>query len=388
MSARAQQIQVTTPSAFVLTPIFQHPSQNPPSEAPSQSPFGLPGGQISARTFPVIAATHGPFTSYPTKHDEEDDEQLLHTYASFHEEPVAALCANKRHNTSWTLCIPVPVPKIKNPTFLALHYMIKYATTCDDGNSTIQTDTILTTETLPGGVVTRNRDLGIYYKGDSETRNTGFAPRIVDHEEALCLSTTLAIKSNGGGEQWSHYIDNQHITPNVRVIDDCRLYVVFHVNEYPTTQTIRSLSVKVSATWQKEEVEQKAIADTKRKAKEEDDIQAKVKAETKAREAEERNAREEERQARVEEHQARVEERQAREEEHHARQEEKRAREENSVIHAPAVADTNLRARIDRVIEELGLPKCHDDHKFHKTLEGYDCEGGTHKITFAQLGMN
>lgn len=146
--------------------------------------------------------------------------------------------------------------------------------------------------------------------------------------------------------------------------------------------------MKVSATWQKEEVELKAIAEAKRKAKEEDDIQAKVKAETKAREAEERNAREEERQARVEEHQARVEERQAREEEHHARQEEKRAREENSVIHAPAVADTNLRARIDRVIEELGLPKCHDDHKFHKTLEGYDCEGGTHKITFAQLGMN
>jgi len=141
MSARAQQIQVTTPSAFVLTPIFQHPSQNPPSEAPSQSPFGLPGGQISARTFPVIVATHGPFTSYPTKHDKEDDEQLLHTYASFHEEPVAALCANKRHNTTWSLCIPVPIPKIKNPTLLGLHYMIKYATTCDDGNSTIQTRT-------------------------------------------------------------------------------------------------------------------------------------------------------------------------------------------------------------------------------------------------------
>jgi hypothetical protein len=90
--------------------------------------------------------------------------------------------------------------------------MIKYATTCDNGNSTVQTDTILTTETLPGGVVTRNTDLGVYHKDDSETGGTGFAPRMVDHEEALCLSTTLAVKCNDGGEQWSHYIENQHIT--------------------------------------------------------------------------------------------------------------------------------------------------------------------------------
>jgi len=37
---------------------------------------------------------------------------------------------------------------------LSLHYMMKYATTCDDGTSTFQADTILTPEALPEGVVT------------------------------------------------------------------------------------------------------------------------------------------------------------------------------------------------------------------------------------------
>jgi flagellar biosynthesis GTPase FlhF len=321
--------------------------------------------------------------------------------------------------------------------------MIKYATTCDNGNSTTQTDTILTTEDLPEGIITENTDLSVYHQDDSETGSTGFAPRMVDHEEALCLSTTLAIKSNGGGEQWSHYIDNQHVTPNVRVVDDCHLYVIFHVNEYPTVHTVRSLAVKVSATWQKEEVELKAIAEANRKAKEEDDRQAMLEAERRKREDEERQARKEEhdardqerqarkeehdardqerqarkeehdardqerqarkeehdardqeRQARKEEHDARDQERQARKEEHDARDqerqarwEEKQAREVNSVAFAPAVADDNLQARIDDTREALGLDRCEKGFKFRKTNLGYECTGGKHKITFAQLGM-
>ncbi|KIM42765.1 hypothetical protein M413DRAFT_444432, partial [Hebeloma cylindrosporum] len=352
MSARAQQLPVMTASAFALTPIL-HVSQT--QAAPS--PFGLPGGQVSARTFPVIVATNGPFTSYPPKHSKEDDERLLYTYASFHEEPFAAL--NNRGHHNWVVCVLVPIPNIKNPALLALHYMIKYATTCDNGNSTIQTDTILTTEALQEGLVTQNTELSVYHQ--DESGSAGFAPSMIDHEEALRLSTTLAVKCNDGGEQWSHYIDNQYITPNVRAFDDCHLYVVFRVSEYPSMQTARSLSVKVSATWQKEEVELKAIAAAKKEAEEEAERQAKLEDERRAREAEERQAKKEEREGRQEERRATKEEHQARKEEHQARQEEKRAKEENSVAHAPAVADANLRARINRVIEE--------------------------KITFAQLGM-
>lgn len=366
---------------------------------------GNPGGQACARTFPVITAANGKFTSYPPK--EKEDEQLLYTYASFNEEPVASLYANKHHEDTWSLCVKVPIPKINKPTLLALHYMIKYAATCDNGNSTVQTDTVLTTEALPEGVVTEEID-SIYYQDESETGSTGFSPRMVDQEEALCLSTTLAIKSNGGAGQWSHYIDNQYITPNVRVVDKCHLYVVFHVNEYPTVQTIRSLAVKVSATWQKEEVELKAIAEAERKAKEEAMKQAKLENERRTREAEERQARKEEREAREEERHARKEEHQAREQEHHARKEEHRAREEerrareeerqarleekqareaNSVEFAPATADDKMQTRIEDKMKELGLDLCEQGFKFVKTSSGYQCTGGGHKISFAELGM-
>ena len=288
----------------------------------SQMPVVVPSAQTHARIFPVLAANgDGPFTSHPPEHDDDDDENLLYSHASFHEEPVVALSVNAHHHDTWTLCIEVPIPSINNPTLLALNYMVKYATTCDNGNSTIQTDTILTAETLPNGVVTESTDLDVYKS------KTTYAPRMIDHEAALCLSTNLAIKANGGGEQWSHYVDNQHITPGVRVIEESHLYVVFNVCEYPTVRTVRSLAVEVSATWQKEEVEIKAREEAERKAREEAEKKAKDEAERRARE-------EEERQARREEKAAREEERQAKEQERIARAEEKRAREEESQARA------------------------------------------------------
>jgi len=403
------------------TPMYLPALQNP--FVVSQSPFSVPGGQACARTFPVIAAANRGFTSYPPEHDDDDDEQLLYTYALFHEEPITALSVNKRHDDTWTLCIPVPIPDIENPTLLALNYMIKYATTYDSGNSTIQTDTILTTDALPEGVVTENTGLGVYYKGNPKNPIPGFAPHMVDHEKALCLSTTLAIKCNGSGEHWNHYIDNQHITPNVRVVDDCHLYVVFHVNEYPTVQTVRSLSVKVSATWQKEEVEKKAVAEAERQEAEEAKKQAELEAERKKREAEERqarleekNAREEERQARdeeryaradeaqaraeeakarTEEAKARAEEAKAREEEAKAREEERQAREVEksakgqtpSVASAPPVADKQMQTRIKDTMERLKMEKCDAGYEFVKTETGYKCKGGGHSVTFEQLGL-
>ncbi|TFK39363.1 hypothetical protein BDQ12DRAFT_681659 [Crucibulum laeve] len=197
------------------------------------------------------------------------------------------------------------------------------------------------------------------------------------------------------------------------------LYVVFHACEYPTAKTVRSLSVEVSATWQKEEVEKKAIAEAARKAKEEADKKAKEEEEKRIREAEERQARaeekqaraeekqaraeekrarDEEKQARVEEKQARAEEKQTREEEKQARADEKQAREEErqarkenkstpSIANAPDVADDNMQTVIAKKMTELNIQPCPNGYGFKKTSTGYECSGGGHKITFEQLGM-
>jgi len=197
-----------------------------------------------------------------------------------------------------------------------------YMTTHYNGHIIIQTDTILTAKTLPEGVAAATTDLGVY---TSKTL-TDYGPRMIDHDAALRLSTGL-VNFNGRGEQWNHYADSQQITPNVRVIDECHLYVVFHVYNYPQN-TVQTLSVEASATWQKEEVGKKAREEAERKAREEAEKKAKEEEERRAREEEERQAREEERIAREEERRAREEERQARAEEREARAEEREARAE------------------------------------------------------------
>ncbi|KAJ6475130.1 hypothetical protein C8R47DRAFT_1076176 [Mycena vitilis] len=115
-----------------------------------------------------------------------------------------------------------------------------------------------------------------------------------------------------------------------------------------------------------------------------------------AREAEERQAREEERQEREEAKRARAEEKQEREEAKQARAEEKKAREEcpcpcpkpptvPTVKDAPAVADDAMQDFIDKKMKELGIPPCPAKLKYVKTANGYQCTGGGHKISFAQL---
>ncbi|KAF8973509.1 hypothetical protein BDZ97DRAFT_1775501, partial [Flammula alnicola] len=278
---------------------------------PTTTAFASPPIFLPTSPSPAVhmASGNGPFAIYPPQYDDGDDEQLLHI-----------------------LCIISPYPSVNNPTLLGL------------------TDTLLTAEILPNGVTTETTDLDIY------TSKTGYAPRMVDHDLALRLSTTLAVKCNGEGEQWSHYIDNQHITPNVRVVDESHLYVVFHVCEYPTARTVRSLSVEVSATWQKEEVEKKAKEEAERKARKSEE-EGKGEEERRAREAEERRAREEEKQARKEEKQAREEERVARKEEREAREEERRASQARkpSVANAPDVADEKMQAIIGEAMDRLGL---------------------------------
>ncbi|KAJ7667427.1 hypothetical protein B0H17DRAFT_1251603 [Mycena rosella] len=400
MSARMHHTCHCAQTAFASVPCASVPAAAPQmcmtTACQAPAPAIVPGGQTLARSFPVLEANgKGPFTSYPAVNAADADEALLHTHASFHEEPIVALSANMRRNDTWTLCVPVPAPSTPNPTLVSLNYLIKYATTGDDGNATVQTDVLLTTTALSAGVVPGAAALGVYRP------SAGYAPRMVDAAAAHCLATTLAVKCNGSGEQWSHFLDAQQITPNVRVGAGAQAYIMFHVAEYPTARMMRSLAVEVSATWQKEEVERKAKEEAEKKVREAEAKAAQEEAEKKAREAAEKLAREEERQWREEERLARkaeAEERvkatQAREAERVWREEERQARIEAeararkpSVEAAPPVADDTTQSLIKETMAKLRMSPCPQGYEFVKNEKGYTCKGGSHHVTFEQLGM-
>ncbi|KAJ7027801.1 hypothetical protein C8F04DRAFT_1399330 [Mycena alexandri] len=121
------------------------------------------------------------------------------------------------------------------------------------------------------------------------------------------------------------------------------------------------------------------------------------KAKREAREEEERQAREEERQDREEAREAREEARKAREEEREFREEQKAASAKcgcssnkpsaPSIADAPKVADTQVQALIRETMAKLGLKPCPAGYEFVKTATGYQCRGGGHRVTFAQLDM-
>jgi hypothetical protein len=366
-----------------------------------------------------LAAANGSFTDFPPQHAPNADEALVHTYASFLEEPASALSPSTPRGDAWTACIPVDLPKISSPTLLSVNYIIRYATTAEAGNSIIQTDVVLTTASLPAEVMSGSAALDVY-------RPSAGIPRIVDQAAAVCLANTVAVKANAGGLQWSHYVDTQHVMPNVRVHKRAQLYVVFNVEEQSTCQTVRSLSVEVSATWQKKEVEIKALAEEKRKAEEAAQKAAKELEEKRMREADEQKARDEARQWMTAETRAREEEERAaktaRKEEQKARtaeeewrkaerlhwEEEHQSREANTAAvvaavakianhrskeAAPAVADAHLQKSIVETMEKLGLQACSSGYPFEKHEDGYWCTGGnpggkgTHFISFKDLGM-
>ncbi|KAJ7615932.1 hypothetical protein FB45DRAFT_934962 [Roridomyces roridus] len=380
---------------------------------PTPTPV-VPGGPTISRTFPVLAAKSpekGVLTAeFPSALSATADEALVYSYGSYHEEPPVAITLNTRRDDNWTVCVPVdaaPSTAGANPTLLSVEYAVKYATTADEGNATIQTDVLLTTAALPAEVVSARTSLAVYRP------SSGSGLRTVDRDAALCLARTIAVKAscNGGQDEWTYHLDTQQVAPNVRVCEasKARVYVVFTVNERSTVRTARSLSVEVSAVWQKEEVEIKARAkeakeEAERKAKEDAEL-----AERKAREAEEKAARdemhkwvEEERLARKAEADARAEEKQAREVEQKWREEfrvqweaERAARAAAasvpkpapSVEAAPDVADDNIQYHIKETMARLNIQPCAQGYEFVKVENGYRCKGGSHFVTFEQLGM-
>ena len=222
------------------------------STLPTQStiPFfsGVVYPSVAIHPLPVVVPASGtntvtakeqPLTTYPSK-----EVGVEYTYASYDEglSDLAFKLASSNSN-GWTLSLPIPTPSFANPTLTSFTYIIKYATTHDNGNSTVQADVVLTTVSCPVGIIVDSTDLGIY-------RNvSGYGPRMVDNSKAVSLSSAPAIKCNGGTSQWSHYIDHRHLKPTVQIVGSANLVLNFHVREYPTAETLRRLAIEVSATW-------------------------------------------------------------------------------------------------------------------------------------------
>ena len=234
-----------------------------------------------------------------------------------------------------------------------------------------------------------------------DAQDTGAAPFMIQHEEALRLSSTLAVKAGGECGDWGRYVDSRVVAPDTRIVDDnARLYLVFRVNEHPTPKTLRDIAIRASATWQKEEVEVKAVAAAKAAAEAEAKKVAAEKEAEKARHEEERQDRLDKKAWRDGETLARKtrdeEEGKERASAQAYRDEEKAARiareksEESS--HKPSevghTADLPTQNQIKAAIERLGLAKCPNGYAFVRTADGWSCTGGQHKITDAQLAAS
>ncbi|KAF8217324.1 hypothetical protein K438DRAFT_1798613, partial [Mycena galopus ATCC 62051] len=58
-----------------------------------------------------------------------------------------------------------------------------------------------------------------------------------------------------------------------------------------------------------------------------------------------------------------------------------------SVESAPAVANENLQNHIKETMEKLNIQPCPQGYGFVKEETGYRCKGGSHFVTFKQLGL-
>jgi hypothetical protein len=371
-----------------LSPILQLvPVQSPHAVVPPSQPLR----QVDS----VISQLPKSPTIFPLVSQEA---QTTRTYACFNGDPGV-----KHESPSWTLSLSIDIPSnFINPTLTSLVYFIKYATMHDNGNSTVQTDVVLSTmpraqDQAMSRVVYNPTDLGIYRSSQS-----GYTSRMVDEDLALSLSTVPAVKCNGGNGQWSHYVDAQRLFPDVRIIDASSMYLNFHIDEYPTAQTSRCLDIQVSASWVEDLKARKAKDEEERKARERAEEERKAilqRAELEQRIArqkaeEERIVRENAEKERIAREKA-EEERIAREkaeEEKKAREraeEERKAREKPAlptVEHAPAVADHHMQLVIEEAAKAHGAA-CSNGFAWKKTKWGYQCEGGGHKLTFEQLGI-
>ena len=213
-------------SAVTYPSVTSQPYAPTPVVVPASSAYAMATAEVNITTYPP------------------EDDKMEYTYASYGEDPSGHIFKLFPNNPdSWTFSLSIPTPtKLSKPVLRSIIYIIMYATTHDNGNSTVKADVVLTTTTCPIGILSKSTDLGVYRNGP------GYGPRMVDSAKALCLSSAPAIKCNGGTSQWSHCIDHRRLLPNVQVIDSVNLYMNFHVFEYPTAETRRYLAIEVLAT--------------------------------------------------------------------------------------------------------------------------------------------
>ncbi|KJA29596.1 hypothetical protein HYPSUDRAFT_60452 [Hypholoma sublateritium FD-334 SS-4] len=405
----------TNPTTHTPLLIAMHPhTENIPVSPPK--PTAVAPRAIT-RTFPVIVPdpTCAAGTFPPSS---ADTDAVRHTYGAFTASPASFAAADAHHRAAhpasctcctcpctplpmvWTLCVPVPSPE--HATLRSLEYMLSYGTAHASGSATLQTDVLLVTRTLRAGVTLAGTDSALdacYWSDDAHSVAGG--PRMVRHEAALRLASTLGIASGDADGEWARYVENTRMAPNVRVGAGALVYLLLHVNEYPTPQILRTLDVRVSATWQRKEVELEARAEEERKAKMEKAEQAKEAEAKRAREEEERReraeakaAREEERAARKEERQERALAQKAREEDRQERAAAQRARDEAmKKAEAEALksarvgqsASAAVQEKINETLDKHGMDRCPQGYTWREESWGFICNGGSHRITHEQL---
>ncbi|KZT41447.1 hypothetical protein SISSUDRAFT_279996 [Sistotremastrum suecicum HHB10207 ss-3] len=321
---------------------------------------------VGAASHVLPAVVSDSQATIPVNYAPLTTEGVIRTYSSYHQQPIPEL--TQREHGNWILNLSIPVPKdVYNPTLHSLTYIIKYASTFDNGDATVQADVVITPKAFITEGISLEAPAGLY----SNTGALGYSPQVVDEAQATCLSSVLGIKSNAGGAQWSHYLDHQHLFPNIRLPGDLAaggseagLYLSFQVCEYPTAQTLRCLAVEVASTWL-EDVEA-------RKAAEEAAALEKARQEEEARKAAEQAALEKARKAKDDGNKKKA-----------------AARAAAAKATDGSVADAAVQDLIKERMQELNIQPCSSGYGF-KRIESeriYRCDGGSHVITFEQLGL-
>lgn len=356
----------------------------------------------SSPTTPPSTDTIRASSTFPPQ-----DIHLIHTHASYSVQPIPELISNKDGN--WTLTLNVPIPQDKvYPTLTSISYTVKYSTANDHWASVVQSNILLETddsEAISEGVSTNLNTNGSYRGGVT------VVPQTREGADTMCLSSVLAIKKNDLLGQWNHFVDRQQIILDVRIVQSSRLYLQFHVSEYPTSVIQRSLSVDVSATWLDDQEAGRLLRELHEYEMQADNAEARAAAEERAREVaetqqatDERAEKEAKERQRAAERQSALDARARNEAEAEAEADKassgkraaeataeakKRAREEaERGFHTEKedVTDANVQAKIKSTLSRLAQDRnCSAGYVWFPEAHGFRCGGGSHFISWEEL---
>lgn len=335
---------------------------------------------------------------------------MIHTHASYSVQPIPELISNEDGN--WTLTLNVPIPQDEvHPTLTSSSYTIKYSTANDHWASVVQSNVLLATtesQEIPEGISTGLNTNGSYRGGIT------VMPQTLEGADTMCLSSVLAIKKNDLQGQWNHFVDRQQVILNVRIVQSSRLYLQFHVSEYPTSVILRSLSVDVSATWLDDQEGRRLLHELHEYEMQADDAEAQAAAEKRARKVAETElainelAEEEakkrqcaaERQSEIdararnkaeaEADKASLERRSAEaiaEAEKRAREEAERRLHRDTGKEGHRVTDASVHAKIESALSrKLGQDRnCSAGYVWIQEAHGFRCGAGGHVISWEEL---